>query len=213
MAPRELEVIVGEDGIGRWVGIASYDNNHTTAFVVTLVLAGLLFGVYRYLRAFIYPCLTPFELERASTTVEDVYRTARNVLAGSAEADVPDWNYKFASDYLSLKIEASQIREKSLQLSLWKTYLGFHPRLMLDIASCYSKYEELKCRILTAREKDLQSHLGAEQYRRQKLTTRLSSSSSSSRGQTPTFTSAYESPFRSQSEDYAPRPYNATPEE
>ncbi|KAF9258357.1 hypothetical protein L218DRAFT_735073 [Marasmius fiardii PR-910] len=128
-------------------------------------VAGLL-GLYRYLRSFLYPCLTLFELEEASKALDDVYRITRNVLAGLGDVDIPEWNV-IANDYLSLKIEASQIREKSFQGSQWKTYLGFHPRLMLEIADCYTKLEELRCRILAARERDLQSHLGAEQYRRQ----------------------------------------------
>ncbi|KAG7091498.1 hypothetical protein E1B28_010528 [Marasmius oreades] len=141
-----------------------------------------LFGLYRYLRSVIYPCITPFELYQASRILDDTDQ--------AAERDVPEWD-DIASVYLSLKIEASQIREKSLQGSSWKTCLGFHPALMFDITCCYTRCEELKCRILTAHERNLRSHLGAEQYRRQFSTaTRLSP-------QTAFFASAYESPFRS----------------
>ncbi|KAF9257904.1 hypothetical protein L218DRAFT_948781 [Marasmius fiardii PR-910] len=163
------------------------------AFAVKKVFAGFV-GLYRYIRTFIYPCLTLFELEQAFTILDNVYQTARNALAGAGEADVPEWNV-FASGYLKLKIETSQIRQKSLQGSSWKTYFGFHPRLMLEIAECYTRYEALRCRILDACERDLQSHLEAEQCRRQ-FTIRSSPQVA--------FTFVNESPFRSQHNEYPP---------
>ncbi|KAG7091492.1 hypothetical protein E1B28_010523 [Marasmius oreades] len=186
-----MAVINDRDEIQNWAGLA----NNGQLTVVVLVCTGL-FGLYRYLRSVICPCITPFELDLASRILDDTYQ--------AAERDVPDWD-DIANDYLSLRIEATHIREKSLQGSSWKTCLGFHPALMFDIAYYHTKCEELKCRILTAHERNLRSHLGAEQYRRQfSTTTRLPP-------QTAFFASAYESPFRSlaQYEDYSPRPYNA----
>ncbi|KAG7091505.1 hypothetical protein E1B28_010534 [Marasmius oreades] len=150
MASREIGGVI-DDGekIGRWIGIG----NGMTA-VIVIILAGL-YGLYRYLRSFIYPCLTPFELEQTSKSLDDVYRSVRDVSAGPAESDAPEWN-NIAKDHLSLKIEASDIRKKNLQAaSPWKKYLGFHPDTMLEIARWYKKHEELKCRILTAREEHL----------------------------------------------------------
>ncbi|KAF9258355.1 hypothetical protein L218DRAFT_1005096 [Marasmius fiardii PR-910] len=175
----------GEE-IGRWDGVAS---DGTGSGITARVFAGFFlsaFALYRYLRSFIYPCLTPFELDQALKALDEVYRTSRAVLAGPGEADAPEWS-AIAHERLQLNIEASHIREKSLQSSRWKRYLGCHPRLMLDIADCHTKYEELKCRILTAREKDLQSHLEAEQYRR-RIATRLPS-------EVQAYVTAYENPF------------------
>ncbi|KAF9258354.1 hypothetical protein L218DRAFT_735026 [Marasmius fiardii PR-910] len=110
-------------------------------------LAGLFlsaFVLYQYLRSFIYPCLTSFELDQALKVLNDVYPTSRN---GVADAAAQEWN-AIANDFLNLEIEASQICEKSFQGSPYKTYLGFHPQLLSDIVQCYSKYEELKSRIL-----------------------------------------------------------------
>ncbi|KAF9258350.1 hypothetical protein L218DRAFT_964510 [Marasmius fiardii PR-910] len=145
MASTEIGTVIGSDGeeIGSLAGVVS-DNGVTAG---ALVLAGLIlfiFLFYRYLRSFIYPCLTSFELDQALKDLDDVYPTSRN---GVADAVAQEWN-AIANDFLTLEIEASQIREKSFQGSPWKTYLGFHPQLMSDIVQCYSKYEELKSRIL-----------------------------------------------------------------
>ncbi|KAF9258348.1 hypothetical protein L218DRAFT_734607 [Marasmius fiardii PR-910] len=196
MASRKV-VESGGEGIGLVAGTVASDNGVTAVILVVsgFFLSGL--ALYRYLRFFIYPCLTPFELDQALKNLDDVYSTTR-----SGEADAPEW-IVIANDYLNLKIEASRIRQKSLQGSTWKTYFGFHPRLILDIVRCYTTYEELRRRILDACERDLQSHLGAEQYRR-RFVTRTSQNQIA-------FTSIYESPFRSQYEDYSPsspRPYS-----
>ncbi|KAG7091503.1 hypothetical protein E1B28_010532 [Marasmius oreades] len=138
MSGREVEAAVLDNGedISRWTGLADHGNG-----IMVIVLG--LFALYRYLRAFVYPCLTLFELHNATKIVDNAYRTARN----PSIPDAPEW-YGIANDYLSLNIEASRIREKGLQLSLWNTYVGFHPKLMFDIARCYTKYEELRRRIL-----------------------------------------------------------------
>ncbi|KAG7091502.1 hypothetical protein E1B28_010532 [Marasmius oreades] len=189
MSGREVEAAVLDNGedISRWTGLADHGNG-----IMVIVLG--LFALYRYLRAFVYPCLTLFELHNATKIVDNAYRTARN----PSIPDAPEW-YGIANDYLSLNIEASRIREKGLQLSLWNTYVGFHPKLMFDIARCYTKYEELRRRILTARERDLQSHFGAEQYRR-----RLASRTSSAHIQNITLACASGSSFRT--EDCSSRP-------
>ncbi|KAF9258352.1 hypothetical protein L218DRAFT_734968 [Marasmius fiardii PR-910] len=201
MASKAIAKVVEGDGeeIGRWDGVASDGSGIIT---VIQVFAGLFlsaFALYRYLRSFIYPCLTPVELDQALKTLDEIYRTSRAVLAGPGEADAPEWS-AIAHERLQLKIEASHIREKSLQSSGWKRYLGCHPRLMLDIADCHTKYEELKCRIFTACEKNLQSRLEAEQYQR-RIATRLPSEAQA-------YVTAYESLFRSEAEDDFPRSYS-----
>ncbi|KAF9258359.1 hypothetical protein L218DRAFT_1005100 [Marasmius fiardii PR-910] len=196
MASRELDSAVKEIS-GNGVG---FTNNY--GFVATVeqclypktVFAGL-FALYHYLRYFIYPCLTPYELEKTSKILDDAYNTARNGL--TVETDPQEWN-TVANDYLAVKLEASRIRQRAFQASLWKTCFGFYPGLILDIARWYTTCDELECRILTARERDLQSHLGAEQYRRRIAAT-------TSLTQIQPFASIYESPFRYED---SPRPYS-----
>ncbi|KAF9258349.1 hypothetical protein L218DRAFT_1080436, partial [Marasmius fiardii PR-910] len=87
MAFREIGTI-DEEEFGHWAGVAS-DNGITVA---TLVLAGLIlftFTLYRYLRSFIYPCLTPFELDQALKDLDAVYPTSKN---GVADAAAQEWN-------------------------------------------------------------------------------------------------------------------------
>ncbi|KAF9257903.1 hypothetical protein L218DRAFT_948780 [Marasmius fiardii PR-910] len=88
-----------------------------------------------------------------------------------------------------LVIEASHsIGKKTVQTpSLWKMYLGLDPEfIMPEIICWYEKAEELKRKILNARERDKGSHLEAEEYCHQIMTRAPS--------QAQVFMSAYESP-------------------
>ncbi|KAL0062187.1 hypothetical protein AAF712_010944, partial [Marasmius tenuissimus] len=141
--------------------------------------AGLLLISLKYLRKLFYPCLTFPELDNALKRLQTVYKEHTDLVSALLD-----------DEYYKLNIAASKIVEEHLQgPALW-TYIGFHPRLMSEIARWYERSEDVKRGILQAYEQDKQSRFEAERYRRQSIR-------QPSQVVPHSYTSAYENPFRS----------------
>ncbi|KAI3606393.1 hypothetical protein WG66_009628 [Moniliophthora roreri] len=99
-----------------------------------------------------YPCLTLQEMNKKEEGLDNAYtRTLKAedlLLYGSKLEDIARRRFKYV-----LKKRASQIRMKSLQLdvtssSIWRIYLGFHPKLVSDIVNWNKDTETLERDIL-----------------------------------------------------------------
>ncbi|KAF9258383.1 hypothetical protein L218DRAFT_948465 [Marasmius fiardii PR-910] len=134
---------------------ALVDKEEKSWGVGTLVIVFVgLWGLYRYFR-FVYPCLTPFELDEALKTLDDVYFHAEEA---HLRVEIGEWDSIRANHY-SLQQEASHIRA---QVAEGSTSCGFNPRMMPKIARWYEKSKALERQILIVRERDLQKRLEAE---------------------------------------------------
>ncbi|KAL0572464.1 40S ribosomal protein S6 [Marasmius crinis-equi] len=122
--------------------------------VFTLVLA------YKYLR-FVFPCVTPVELQQVIQQVEEQYQQAISKdVYGVEWDDIADRRFR-------LSIEASIIRHRSFRASRWNTYLGLHPGLIPEIVQWYKKSETLKLSIAAALEQSIQDRLESDHRRRE----------------------------------------------
>ncbi|KAL0568220.1 hypothetical protein V5O48_013770 [Marasmius crinis-equi] len=120
-------------------------------------------SMLRSIRKFLYPCLTPLELKKALQSLEDIYHNAEK---GFEHIFDREWD-RIADDYLDMRITATKINEKHLQVSSkWSKYVGFNPGLMPAITRWYTESEELKRRIFKAQERNKQYNFELEQYRR-----------------------------------------------
>ncbi|KAF9258382.1 hypothetical protein L218DRAFT_1005120 [Marasmius fiardii PR-910] len=153
------------------------------AVACTIVLVLAFYGFCRYLR-FIFPCLTPFEMDQVLKKIEDLY--VKLVEDGPSVAT--EWT-DIVTTLRRLEMEASRIRVQAIKEYLWKTYCGFNPLLVPKIARWYKSSKELERRMIIVGERDKQSHLEAEGQ--------IATGSSS---QAQASTSSYESRFGSQHE-------------
>ncbi|KAL0563504.1 hypothetical protein V5O48_018563, partial [Marasmius crinis-equi] len=133
-------------------------------------------------------------MDNALNSLQGIFDNARKEVEELDVAD-PEWN-KIFDDYLDLQSHASEIRVKHLQeSSKWWEYVGVNPRLMPVISRWYTGSEKLKRRILKAQEREKQNRFDSERYRRRNARGQYYASPG------PSNVSAYENPFRSQSED------------
>ncbi|KAF9258378.1 hypothetical protein L218DRAFT_948459 [Marasmius fiardii PR-910] len=120
--------------------------------VGTLVIVFVgLWGLYRYFR-FVYPCLTPFELDEALKTLDGVYFHAEEA---HLRVEIGEWD-SISTNHYSLQQEASHIRMQVAE------GCGFNPRMVPKIARWYKRSKALERQILIVRERDLQKRLEAE---------------------------------------------------